>query len=238
MFFGYFYCQRYALLTPRTLLCWIEYSFFNISSFNHATGCILAELYTGYPIFPGENEVEQLACIMEILGVPPEDLINTATRKRLFFDARCSPRCVTNSKGKKRRPGSKSLAQALRCNDALFNDFISRCLEWDPKKRMTPDEAVTHEWLQPSSNSSYNSSKSHRERQERQENAENHLVSPKSQKFQRAQHSTPSSNNTVLPDIKTPNKYTQKVYKERTKGKKCSIDQPLWLLNVICGINK
>ena len=28
-------------------------------------GCILAELYTGYPLFPGENEVEQLACIME-----------------------------------------------------------------------------------------------------------------------------------------------------------------------------
>lgn len=30
-------------------------------------GCILAELYTGYPLFPGENEVEQLACIMEVL---------------------------------------------------------------------------------------------------------------------------------------------------------------------------
>ncbi|XP_032730718.1 dual specificity tyrosine-phosphorylation-regulated kinase 4 isoform X4 [Lontra canadensis] len=28
-------------------------------------GCIMAELYTGYPLFPGENEVEQLACIME-----------------------------------------------------------------------------------------------------------------------------------------------------------------------------
>ncbi|KAF9960309.1 hypothetical protein BGZ65_012527, partial [Modicella reniformis] len=31
-------------------------------------GCILAELYTGYPLFPGENEQEQLACIMEIQG--------------------------------------------------------------------------------------------------------------------------------------------------------------------------
>ena len=29
-------------------------------------GCILAELYTGYPLFPGENEVEQLACTMEV----------------------------------------------------------------------------------------------------------------------------------------------------------------------------
>ncbi|CAE1301254.1 DYRK2_3_4 [Acanthosepion pharaonis] len=48
-------------------------------------GCILAELYTGYPLFPGENEVEQLACIMEIFGLPPENLLNKATRKRLFF---------------------------------------------------------------------------------------------------------------------------------------------------------
>ncbi|NXG49174.1 DYRK4 kinase, partial [Psilopogon haemacephalus] len=29
-------------------------------------GCIIAELYTGYPLFPGENEVDQLACIMEV----------------------------------------------------------------------------------------------------------------------------------------------------------------------------
>ena len=32
-------------------------------------GCILAELYTGYPLFPGENEVEQLACIMEVRDI-------------------------------------------------------------------------------------------------------------------------------------------------------------------------
>lgn len=55
------------------------------SSFCALTGCILAELYTGYPLFPGENEVEQLACIMELLGTPPDDLINQATRRRLFF---------------------------------------------------------------------------------------------------------------------------------------------------------
>ena len=49
------------------------------------TGCILAELYTGYPLFPGENEVEQLACVMEVLGAPPEDVIMNASRRRLFF---------------------------------------------------------------------------------------------------------------------------------------------------------
>lgn len=197
-------------------------------------GCILAELYTGYPLFPGENEVEQLACIMEVCGVPPEDLIATATRKRLFFDSRCSPRCVTNSKGRKRKPGSKTLAQALRCSDAAFTDFVSRCLDWDPKKRMTPDEAARHEWLQPSGNTSYNHTKVQREN-----NAENQhhqhmlqqqqqqlVVSPKSslnggQKYVggRPPHLTP---NMVLPDIKSSticNKFATKVsYKERPKG--------------------
>lgn len=33
-------------------------------------GCIIAELYTGYPLFPGEDEADQLACIMEVtLGI-------------------------------------------------------------------------------------------------------------------------------------------------------------------------
>ncbi|XP_011166721.1 uncharacterized protein LOC105200730 isoform X2 [Solenopsis invicta] len=123
-------------------------------------GCILAELYTGYPLFPGEDEIEQLACIMEVLGLPPEHIINHATRRRLFFDQKGSPRCVTNSKGKKRWAGSKNLSMALRCTDMLFVNFVSRCLEWDPKKRMTPDEAMRHEWLTSSSSSHVSSSSS------------------------------------------------------------------------------
>lgn len=53
-------------------------------------GCILAEMYTGYPIFPGENEQEQLSCIMELMGVPDKHLVDRSSRKRLFFGA--SPR--------------------------------------------------------------------------------------------------------------------------------------------------
>ncbi len=48
-------------------------------------GAILAELYTGYPLFPGENEVEQLACIMEIFGLPSQSLLGEAQRRKLFF---------------------------------------------------------------------------------------------------------------------------------------------------------
>lgn len=110
-------------------------------------GCILAELHTGYPIFPGENEVEQLACIMEVLGTPPDNILDMASRKRLFFDSKGNPRCITNSKGKKRRPGSKDLSTTLKSNETLFVEFIAKCLEWDPELRMTPDEALHHDWL-------------------------------------------------------------------------------------------
>jgi dual specificity tyrosine-phosphorylation-regulated kinase 2/3/4 len=48
-------------------------------------GCILAELYTGFPIFPGENEQEQLACIMEVLGLPDKYMVDRSSRKNLFF---------------------------------------------------------------------------------------------------------------------------------------------------------
>ncbi|XP_002002433.3 dual specificity tyrosine-phosphorylation-regulated kinase 2 [Drosophila mojavensis] len=120
-------------------------------------GCILAELYTGFPLFPGENEVEQLACIMEVLGLPPKVLISVARRRRLFFDSRDAPRCITNTKGRKRSPGSKSLSQILHCQDRYFIDFLQRCLEWDPAERMTPDEAAHHEFLQPSASSRHRS---------------------------------------------------------------------------------
>ena len=39
-------------------------------------GCILAELFTGYPLFPGENEMEQLALMMELKGVPDDAILS------------------------------------------------------------------------------------------------------------------------------------------------------------------
>lgn len=110
-------------------------------------GCILAELHTGLPIFPGENEIEQMACIMEIFGSPPITLVENSQRRRFFFDSKGNPRAFTNSKGKKRWPSTKDLNSSLKSNDPLFIDFIQRCFEWDPSKRMNPDEALQHSWL-------------------------------------------------------------------------------------------
>lgn len=110
-------------------------------------GCILAELYTGYPLFPGENEQEQLACIMEVFGPPEKYLVEKSARKKLFFDSNGKPKPVVSSKGKRRRPSTKTLAQALNCGDEAFVDFITRCMRWSPDLRMTPEEALQHPFI-------------------------------------------------------------------------------------------
>ncbi|OGE49779.1 hypothetical protein PENARI_c020G08568 [Penicillium arizonense] len=110
-------------------------------------GCILAELFTGYPIFPGENEQEQLACIMEVFGPPEKHLIEKSSRKKLFFDSLGKPRLTVSSKGRRRRPSSKELRQALKCDDEAFLDFITRCLRWDPARRLSPHDALKHEFI-------------------------------------------------------------------------------------------
>ena len=111
-------------------------------------GCILAELHTGYPIFPGENEQDQLACMMEVLGVPDRHLLEKSTRRKLFFDSTGAPRPVVTSRGRRRRPNSKTLASAVRSQDELFLDFIARCLTWDPERRLRADAALRHPWFQ------------------------------------------------------------------------------------------
>ncbi|KAF1805938.1 kinase-like domain-containing protein [Mucor lusitanicus] len=112
-----------------------------------SVGCILAELHTGYPLFPGENEQEQLACIMEIQDVPEPYIIEKSTRRKLFFDSQGNPRIQPNSKGRKRRPGTKTLEHALKTTDENFLDFINKCLHWDPEQRLKPDEALKHPWM-------------------------------------------------------------------------------------------
>lgn len=52
-----------------------------------------------------------------------------------------------NTKGRRRRVGTKSLAQVLRCDDELFVDFISKCLNWDPERRIKPQSAMRHPFV-------------------------------------------------------------------------------------------
>ena len=127
-------------------------------------GCILSELLTGYPLFPGEDEGDQLACVIELLGMPPEKLLESSKRAKNFISSKGYPRYCTvttipdgstvltggrSRHGKTRGPpASKDFVTALKgCDDPLFIDFLKKCLEWDPAQRMIPSQALRHPWL-------------------------------------------------------------------------------------------
>jgi serine/threonine protein kinase len=110
-------------------------------------GCLLAELFMGYPLFPGENEHDQILAMMEMLGLPNTGILDKAPRKKLFFDEGNVPKIVPNSKGKIRNPSTLNINSVLNCPDEKFVDLIIKCLEYDPDKRLTPDEALVHDWI-------------------------------------------------------------------------------------------
>ncbi|XP_034027740.1 cyclin-dependent kinase 20 isoform X1 [Thalassophryne amazonica] len=39
-----------------------------------AVGCIFGELLNSSPLFPGENDIEQLCCVLRVLGTPTQDM--------------------------------------------------------------------------------------------------------------------------------------------------------------------
>lgn len=49
--------------------------------------------------------------------------------------------------GRSFKPNSKSLKAHLMSKDKHFVEFIERCLEWDPSRRMRPYEALLHRWI-------------------------------------------------------------------------------------------
>ncbi|CAF1017536.1 unnamed protein product [Adineta steineri] len=110
-------------------------------------GCILVELFTGYPVFPGENEQEQLSMIIEVIDLPPAHVLDQGSRRKLFFDSKGIPRTASAKTLKKRRPASRPLGQILRTTDSNFIDFIRQCFEWDPLRRITAEEGLRHPWI-------------------------------------------------------------------------------------------
>ena len=58
-------------------------------------GCILSELLTGMPLFPGEDEADQLSCIIEVIGMPSQKVIDASKRARNFISSKGHPRYCT-----------------------------------------------------------------------------------------------------------------------------------------------
>lgn len=107
-------------------------------------GCILFELSVGYPLFHGDNEIEQLCKIVELFGDFPLRMCNLSKRKKELFDNN-GKLVALEAKGIK--GGSGSLARLLKNADVYFIDFLLGCLRLDPSERMGPEQAIVHNWI-------------------------------------------------------------------------------------------
>jgi dual specificity tyrosine-phosphorylation-regulated kinase 2/3/4 len=88
-----------------------------------------------------------MARIMEIMDVPPENVLKMATRKEFFFHENNSPILKPTTSGKIRYPNTRDMAKMLSVDDEVFLDFLYKTLDWNPETRITPIEALQHEWI-------------------------------------------------------------------------------------------
>jgi renal tumor antigen len=94
-----------------------------------ATGCILFELLAARPLFPGMQELDQLARIHNILGTPSEDLLSKF-RSGATFSFPYRPR--------------QDLRQLLPfVNDSTLA-LLEGLLAYDPSERLSISAALNH----------------------------------------------------------------------------------------------
>ena len=48
-------------------------------------GCVIAELFLGWPLYPGSSEYDQIRYISQTQGLPAEHMLSNATKTTRFF---------------------------------------------------------------------------------------------------------------------------------------------------------
>ena len=99
-------------------------------------GCVIAELVLERPLFPGNSPSDQLVEIIKILGTPSkEDILsmNPQFKDHKFPDIKPTPwgKIYRNRK-----------------IPPHFEDLLNKLLVYDPKKRLTAEKALEHEYFE------------------------------------------------------------------------------------------
>jgi serine/threonine protein kinase len=92
-----------------------------------SVGCIIAEMVTGGPFFKGDSDVDQLHRVFRVLGMPSE-----SDRKTMGDISGFSLDDTT------------TLQDSLKVDDPYLIDIIAKMLIYDPTKRLSVVEALTH----------------------------------------------------------------------------------------------
>jgi len=100
-------------------------------------GCILAEMLSGKPLFPGRDYHHQLTLILDVTGTPTLDDFYAIGNRRSRDYIRALP--FRKKKSFKEIFPSASLGAC---------DFLEKTLTFDPKKRYTAEQALAHPYLE------------------------------------------------------------------------------------------
>jgi hypothetical protein len=84
---GYVSTRYYR--APEIMLTWQKY---DTEVDIWSAGCIFAEMLEGKPLFPGKDHVNQFSIITELLGTPPDDVIETIGSENTLRFVRSLPR--------------------------------------------------------------------------------------------------------------------------------------------------
>ncbi|KAG0454883.1 hypothetical protein HPP92_023805 [Vanilla planifolia] len=99
-------------------------------------GCIFAEILTGKPLFPGKNVVHQLDLMTDLLGTPSMDTISRVRNEK-------ARRYLSSMKKKQPLPFTQKFPNA----DPLALKLLERLLAFDPKDRLTAEEALANPYF-------------------------------------------------------------------------------------------
>ncbi|KAK5078992.1 negative regulator of the PHO system [Lithohypha guttulata] len=99
-----------------------------------SAGCIMAEMYTGRPLFPGTTNEDQLQKIFRLMGTPSERTWPGISQ-------------LPEYKGNFPSYATQSLHILLPQVDNLGLDLISKLLQLRPENRISAQEALRHPWF-------------------------------------------------------------------------------------------
>jgi serine/threonine protein kinase len=123
-------------------------------------GCVVVELYLGKPLFIGDTTTQQLYKIMDVIDAPPDVIIRQSAHWSRFFKKAANPIHPIHGLGGYERLVAHDASSAdLRTlitskqepnqpqHIEYFVDFVERILRWDPTTRMTPLDALNHNFI-------------------------------------------------------------------------------------------